>query len=168
MEINIDLTREDFADFNKYHYLKKGYKKRFYMILAVALGLTLILKKDKEFEPSSFIVTFLLTGFTFGILNYVGMLLTIKYAVKLPLSNGSILGKRKFSVTEEGLIEESDTNKNLQKWKGIQSIETSQNSIFIFVDTLAAYVIPKRFFKDQTEQENFIKLIEENIKNAKN
>jgi hypothetical protein len=65
------------------------------------------------------------------------------------------------------LIEESENSRHLQKWNGIKAIETNGNSVFIFVDNIAAYVIPRRFFKDETEQKNFIAAIKEKTKDNK-
>ena len=49
MEINIDLTRDDYADFNKYYFLKKGLKKRIYIVIIVAFGLPLVINSGRPF-----------------------------------------------------------------------------------------------------------------------
>uniref|UniRef100_UPI0032174246 YcxB family protein n=1 Tax=uncultured Draconibacterium sp. TaxID=1573823 RepID=UPI0032174246 len=164
MEINVDLTREDYIDFNKYFFLKKGLKKRIYIVIIIALMIPLIVDYGQPFEIFTYLKTAVLAGFIFGLIYFGGMMITIKRTGKLPSDNGSLLGKKKFIITDEGLVEDCESNRNLQKWKGIKSIETNDNSIFIFIDTLVAYVIPKRSFKDEAEIENFIKIIQEKIK----
>lgn len=166
MEINIDLTRDDYADFNKYFYLKKGLKKRIYIVIIVAFGLPLVINGGRPFDFMTYIINVIIVGLVFGFIYIGGMTLAMKRTKEMPSENGSILGKKMFIVTDEGLIEESASNKNLQKWKGIKSIEANDNSVFIFVDNIAAYIIPKRFFRDEVEQNNFIKTINEKIKNA--
>ena len=166
MEINIDLTRDDYADFNKYWFLKKGLKKRIYLVIIVAFGLPLVINSGRPFEIMTYLSTVVIAGLVFGLIYLGGLTLAMKRTKKLPSDNGSILGKKKFIITDEGLIEESESNKNLQKWKGIKSVESNDNSVFIFVDNIAAYIIPKRFFKDVTEQHSFIKTIDDRIKNA--
>jgi len=74
-----------------------------------------------------------------------------------------MLGQNKFIITDEGLVEDSSTNRNIQKWSGIISVEQNQEMIFIFVDRMAAYIISKRFFKDENEQETFLSLIGEKM-----
>ena len=166
MEINIDLTRDDYADFNKYWFLKKELKKRIYLLIIVAFFLPLVINGGRPFDLMTYLITVIIAGLVFGLIYFGGMTLAMKRIKKLPSDNGSILGIKKFMITDEGLIEESESNKNLQKWKSIKSVETNKNSVFIFVDKIAAYIIPKRFFKDETEQQNFIKTIEERMKNA--
>jgi hypothetical protein len=166
MEINIDLTRDDYADYNKYYFLKKGLRKRIYIVIIVAFGLPLVINSGRPFDLMTYLTTVIIAGLVFGLIYLGGMTFAMKRTKKLPSDNGSILGRKKFMINDEGLIEESENNKNIQKWKGIKSVETNDNSVFIFVDNIAAYIIPKRFFKDDTEQQNFIKTIEDKMKNA--
>lgn len=166
MEISIDLTRDDYADFNKYCFLKKGLKKRVYIVIIVAFGLPLVINRGRPFDLMTYLTSVIIAGILFGLIYLGGMTFSMRWTKKLLSDNGSILGKKKFMITNEGLIEASESNKNLQKWKSIKSVETNNNSVFIFVDNIAAYIIPKRFFKDETEQQNFIKSIEGKMKNA--
>lgn len=167
MEINIDLTRDDYADYNKYYLFKKRLKRQIYLVIIVAFVIPLLIKTGRPFDLLNYLITVIFSGIIFGVLYFGAMSLTMIWIKKLPSDKGSILGNKKFTITDEGLLEETETNKNLQKWKGIKSIETNDNSVFIFVDNIAAYIIPKRFFKDETEQENFIKTMEEKIGNDK-
>lgn len=166
MEINIDLTRNDYADFNKYYFLKKRLRKSIYLVIVFVFGLPFFAKSEQPFEIITYLISVVIYGFIFGIIYFGGMFLMMNRTKKMPSDNGSILGKKKFTITDEGLIEESESNKNLQKWKGIKSIETNETSVFIFVDNIAAYIIPKRFFKSVDEQQIFIKIIDDKIKNT--
>ncbi len=160
------MTRNDFADFNKYWFLKRGLKKRIYLVIIVAFGLPFVVNLGRPFEIVTYLMTVVLTGLLFGLIYLGGMMIAVNRTKNLPSDNGSVLGKKKFMITDEGLIEESENNRNLQKWKGIKGVETNDNSVFIVVDNIAAYIIPKRFFRDSEEQRNFINAIEEKMKNA--
>jgi hypothetical protein len=166
MEINIDLTRADFADFNKYYFFKRGLKKRIYLFFIMAFVLPLLMHSDGPFDLMTYVISVIIVGPLFALIYLGGMTISIFLTKRLASENSPILGKRKFIITDEGLTEESENSRNLQKWKGIKSIETNKNSIFIFVDNLAAYVIPKRFFKDQAEQQLFIEIIKNKLNNA--
>jgi hypothetical protein len=163
MEITIDLTREDYADFNKYWFLKKGLKKRIYVVIIFAFGLPFFANSEQPFELITYLLSVLIYGIMFGLLYLGGLYSMMNRTKKLPSDTGSILGKKKFTITDEGLIEESENNVNIQKWNGIKSIEMNKRSIFIFVDSIAAYMIPKRFFNSVNDQEHFVKLIKEKI-----
>ncbi len=160
MEITIDLNRDDYADFNKYVFLKKNLKKRIYVVAIVAIVMPLAMLKG-DFDLVQYLVKVVLAAVVFGSIYLGGMFLALKRTGKLPSDNGSVLGKKKFVITDDGLVEETENNTNLQKWKSITSIETNKCSVFIFVDTIAAYVIPKRFFKDENEQNLFIAALNE-------
>lgn len=167
MEINIDLTREDYADFNKFWFIKKGLKKRVYTVIIAAFGLPLLVDNEIPFTVVTYLISVIVFGLIFGLIYLGGTAITIKRTSKLPSGNGSILGKKKYTITEDGFIEESENSKNIQKWEGIKSVETNRNSVFLFVDNIAAYIIPKRFFSDEEEMNNFIKIIDHKLKNSR-
>jgi hypothetical protein len=166
MEINIDLTRADFADFNKYYFFKRGLKKRIYLFFIMAFVLPLLMHSDGPFDLMTYVISVIIVGPLFALIYLGGMTISIFLTKRLPSENGLILGEKKYLITEEGLIEESENNKIIQKWNGIKSIETNKNSVFIFVDNIAAYIIPKRFFQDQAEQHRFIEIIENKLNNV--
>ncbi len=166
MEINVDLTRDDFADFYNYYYLNRGLKKRIYIAIFIAFAIPLVVNNNMPFELFGYLRAVILTGLIFGAIYFGAMIILLKSTRILPSKNGSILGKKTFTITESGLLEESDSNTNLQKWQGIQSVESNDNSIFIFVDKIAAYVIPKRYFKDPNQQIEFVSIIKGKINNV--
>lgn len=166
MEINIELKRKDYADFNKYHFLKKGLRKRVLTVIIVAFAIPSALLINKPFEPLTFILAILASGFLFGTFYFGSMYIIMMFTRTFPSKDGSILGKKTFKITNDGLLEESENNINLQKWQGIKSIESNSNTIFIYVDKVAAYIIPKRFFKDLNEQNEFINIIKNRIATA--
>ena len=166
MEINVNITRGDYADFNKYYYLKNWLKKIIGLSVIIVIVVPLIANIGQDFYFLSYIEFVAVYVPMFVIINLVVMQLTMLLIKRLPTENGSILGKKKFLITDDGLIEEAENNTNLQKWKGIKTVELSNKSVFIFVDNMVAYIIPKRFFKNKTEMLNFIAIIEEKAQNA--
>ncbi|MFN6946490.1 MAG: YcxB family protein [Cytophagaceae bacterium] len=163
IEISIDLTRDDYGDFNRFWFQKKGLKKRLYIVAFMALTFPFLFNSDHPFHLLNYIFEVALVAIIFGSIYIGGMYLIVSRTGKYPSENGSILGKRTFIITEEGLIEESETNKTLQRWKGIKGVETNKRSVFIFVDNIAAYIIPKRFFTSEQEQNAFIKAIKDRL-----
>lgn len=169
MEINIEITRSDFANFYKFIYFKKGIKMRIKLVIIIALVYPIILMiiKDVSFEFDVYIELALIMALFFALLLAFGMLINMKLMKKAPDKNGSILGKKKFTITEEGLVEETESIVNLLKWRGIKEVKTNKNYIFILVDSYSAHIIPKRFFRDLDEEMLFLKTIEEKVLEAK-
>ena len=165
MEIQIDLTRADFADFNKYFFFKRKLKSILVSVIIIPILITLYVTWNDYFDLFKFCICYVIALLFFGIIYFGLLMLTLKITGKLPSDKGSILGKRKYTITDEGLLEESEINNNLRKWSGIKTVEANKNSVFIIVDTIAAYVIPKRFFKDLDEMNLFVQSVTEKIKN---
>lgn len=156
MELEVEMTREDYGGFNRYYFFNKGLKKRLNLMIGIILIVPLIIQSGKPFS----IELYLKEAGTFVL--YLLPVLSISYLVvlnkirKLPDKDGSLLGYKKFIFNDECLIEETKYNRNEYRWKGVKSIESNQKYIFIFVDNMAAYVIPKRYFSSENETNSFI------------
>jgi len=162
MEIQIDVNRKDYINFNKYYY-KKGLKRRLIIVLIVVIGLPIFMNIGKPFELHELLINMIITTIVFSSV-FLGIgYISIRRTGRLPSDKGSILGKKTITVTDEGLISESENSKTIQKWSGIRSIEQNDDMIFIFVDKIAAYIIPKRFFNDQIHIDSFLKKLDEKI-----
>jgi len=161
MEIEVEITRKDFVSYNAYFFYRKRIRQRIITILVVSVFLSVIVNYGHPVTFTSFLVGFILaaaifTLFTFG-LGYLFILAT----GSIPAKNGSVLGKRKYKITDAGLAEESATNSSIQKWEGIKSVEENRDLIFVFTDKIAGYLIPKRSFRNQEEMEQFVGMIKE-------
>lgn len=163
MEIEIEIVREDYADFNRYYYLKKGFLKRIYIILVSAFIISAVIYREPEFHLGFYLTKVVLSGLIFGLIYIGGLYLGLSFTKLLPAAKGGILGKKRFTITEEGLVEDSHVNRNIQRWHGIKSIELNDNAIFVFVDNIAAYIIPKRYFKNERAMEAFVGLMRQKI-----
>ena len=166
MEIIVDLTREDYADLNRYVFLKKGLVKRLYIVIAVAIVLPLVATLGTPLNLKSYLTYVIVTFLGFGIF-YLGIIMiVVNRTGRLPSRDGSILGKKKITITDEALICESENNTTVQKWKGIKEITGSKKSIFLFIDKMAAFVIPRRCFRNEAQQREFLSIIEQKVKNT--
>lgn len=161
MVVEAEIKRKDYISFNAYFYYRKRIKQRIITILAVSVLLSVIVNYGRTFAFMDYLVAFILSAaiftlFTLG-LGYLFILATGSF----PSKNGSVLGKRKYSITDEGLLEETSTTSSMQKWEGIKSVEENRDLIFLFTDKIAAYFIPKRSFSSAEEMEQFIKVVKE-------
>ncbi|MBI9055469.1 MAG: YcxB family protein [Bacteroidales bacterium] len=81
----------------------------------------------------------------------------------MPDKNGEILGEKTYLLLEDGLKQVSESGESFIKWIGIKSLEENENYLFVFVDKIAAYVIPKKFFADTSELNEFISIVNSKI-----
>jgi len=153
--VNITINRQDFVQYNKFFYIKKRLKStiKFMFIFMIIVSALLNLG---HFALSNFMFTF----FYFScilipvmiIFYFVGFYLLRFY----PSKNGSILGEKTITINDEGLTEKSNESSTQITWKGIQSIEENNQAIYIFIDNVMAFIIPKRDFESNQHENQFM------------
>jgi hypothetical protein len=67
----------------------------------------------------------------------------------------TILCLRRVTLTEHEIIETTPLSETRRSWIGIDRIEETETSLFIFLPTHAFYLIPKRAFRDKQESARF-------------
>ena len=168
MDIEVEITKKDFVNFNRYWYFKKKLKSRVWMIVIFSFTMPILINLGKEFNLAGYLGSVLVFGALFSVIFFGAIWLILGFSGNVPDKGGSILGKKKFSINENAFIEDSESNRNEQKWKSIKSVEENGNAIFVFIDNIAGYIVPKRGFKNEEEQKEFLRLMELNIKKLKN
>jgi len=162
MKIEVNITRKDYGEFNQFYFLKKGIIARNKWLFIILFLFILFLRNIRNnLNIVSFVkdifIDLVLLFIIYKLLIYV----VVKIAEKTSIDNGAVVGKRTYTLTEEELIEESNVNRNHQKWSSILSLDENKNLIFLFIDNNVAYIIPKRDIKDKIEEElikNYIRL----------
>lgn len=165
MEINVNITRQDYIDFNVFYQFNKRRKEKLLMLIGFSFGLPFIL--NLIFQVPFYLIDFLYEVLNVAIIYSLLMVIFIYISIfiysKLPSKTGVFLGPKKFVIAEEGFIEDSEINHNILKWSGIKSMDQNKNSIFIFIEFNAAQIIPKRYFKNSDEMNNFIQIINKKL-----
>ena len=173
MTINIDITREDYWEFNKFVWFKNrfGFKKIFVPASIIGLGVVIAISLNKPFDIGDiailailyYLVYFAIYGL-YSILTYHSLRQTVK---KYPDKDGSILGRKEYTISEEGFREVTEASEMLTKWKGIQKVEETEKHIFIFIDKISAFIIPKRYLPTSSCAE-LIKILRERTERGRN
>ena len=68
------------------------------------------------------------------------------------------LGRHRLVLGEDGLSESTAVGESRTTWAGVDRVEQSPDYIFIYTTPSAAYVIPRRAFKDPQQAEAFLQL----------
>jgi hypothetical protein len=82
--------------------------------------------------------------------------LSLNRTGKLPSKKGIILGSKRIIFAEHEITEVGVNSAATFKWSGIKSVEVGSQAIYIFVDLMAALIIPKRAFSDDKVMEEFL------------
>jgi hypothetical protein len=151
IKVNIEITREDYWQLNKYGLLNRNRRVIFLYLLGMPIFmfvLFLIMKLPIIYS----LVTSIILGSAVNVFSYVRMKRRVK---RLPSEKSGVLGSHLIELTEEGASEKTSVNFNFYNWDGINSVEENSDYIFIFIDKLLCHIIPKRDFKSKDEAHQF-------------
>ena len=159
MTLQIEINRQDYSDFNKFNFVKTSLVKTIVVGLAACLLLQIFLNKER-FHLFASIVSFLASIMAYSGLVYLQLIRT----KKIPKDGGTTLGKRDMEFTNETIICKTKHSVSSSNWTAVRSLEKGKSAVYLYVDSNMAYIIPKRYFKNEQEQEDFIKFAETKIK----
>lgn len=158
MKLVVDITREDYADFFKFHFMKTGFKKSivFYFFL---LMICLIIINLREFGWTQTIIF----TFVYAILVYFILIRWINKSKIIPLDGGSFLTETEYDFTDHKIFYKNENSEGSIDWSMIKTFEESKTAYYLYIDRIVAYVIPKRFFLNEQEKLTFQELVKRQI-----
>jgi len=154
LKVSFKLTEKDYINFNKFVFLQKK-KIIWILIFGSFFALFDIVRHPSEIFMVNLIMFFYVEVIFF--ISYYAMSYVIAklYAKKKDIKK-SLLCETDVILNEEGLIENTALNRSFFRWNGIKSVETNKNYIFIFINSLSAIIIPKRFFCSDSQFNTFL------------
>jgi hypothetical protein len=162
MELNYQITKKDFTDFNKL-YCKEGLQKRLpvVIILIVLAGITF---GSEPFHLMRFLVgttisAIVVFGFYYFIPLYRANITLNKVLAKEELG----LENRKLTIIDEGLLIESENKTTTWLWESITSVQSNQLFVYLFLSDKRYMLFPKRYFPNENEVVNFMGLIQSKV-----
>ncbi|MEW6735715.1 MAG: YcxB family protein [Acidobacteriota bacterium] len=156
-EITYSLTANDHFQFVVYHLFRRLSTQLFFgcsLIYSIYMVYSSI---ETEFFLVKLITSIIVTVLWF--LPFIGLMLIIFYFQAKSKKNKTRITKYKLIVSDKFIIEESEYKRDQYNWNAIQKISQNKKYIFIFDSGSSAILIPKRFFRDQIQENQFIELI---------
>ena len=80
-----------------------------------------------------------------------------------PEQGGVLLGSHTFSLTPEGFEDRGTFSYSLTKWPAVRAIEETPEHLFVFIDKMAAHIVPKRCFPQPEDYDAFLQELREHI-----
>lgn len=166
MQLEYEITVQDYIDYNSNYRNKSNTNKHSILISRlIAPGVFLIMP---------FLLNYLFDGTSLGYWYFIFIIIAIVWFIYYPidmkksferriskiLAGGNfqgILGNHIFTITENELVDKTEISEI--KYNHIHTIVETDNHIFIFLNTVTAYIIPKRFFINEDEKNNFLLLL---------
>ena len=168
-KFNVNLTEQDYINFNKFHILKSDFGKKtnkhfkiiIIVLLIIATIITFIMNGIKVGIAGLLvfsligILTLLLTD-KFLFLSTAATVKSLKKTGKLPYSPSSVV-----EFDEEGYIESNETEKNERKYSVIENVTVSEEytAVYVFVSSASAVILPYSAFKSREELFAFIEFM---------
>lgn len=161
MKLTIDISRQDYADFNKFHFLKTKLKRTLITGALTVIILQLFLNRE-QFDLTATIISSVAC-----ILVYVFAInRSLNKTKSIPDNDGTILGQKEMEFAEDKIIYKTANSEGSSDWTTIKKLEESSKAFYLYMDTNMAMLVPKRVFKDKSDEEIFKTLIRQKI-NAK-
>lgn len=163
MKLEIEITRQDYLDFNVHHYRKTKLTKAVVVGLAGLFSLLFLINKNKSslddsrlFGPTV-LYTLLYSSVIYG---------SLYNTRKIPADNGATLGKKKIDFDESGIHFQDAFSSGQYSWSAVKSMDEGKKTFNLYIDTNMAIVIPKRCFFSSTQEQEFRTLVQQNLSRA--
>lgn len=172
IKIEYELTKEDYLNFNLYHLnhskmIKKSLFIQRYIVSIVFLIVPFIFSSITEMPLYVYFPVFALIWLLWIIFykKYFDRI-AIKRIEKM-LNEGKnlcLLGKYSVETNEDGFIEICPNGESKITWNGIDKVVENELYIFIYIDSVRAYIIPKRAFTNDNLKNEFLQSVTEKTK----
>ena len=162
MHIEADLTTQDYDAFLSLAtrrantgVSKSNVRIRFWLLLTLSFVLWIVLVAALSFFSDSLSAS---QAFSLYAVYAVLAFLWRRHArqVMSPEHGGTLLGPHTFALTPEGIEDRGAFSSTLTQWPAIQAVEETPEHLFLFTDTTAAHIIPKRSFPQPAEYDTFL------------
>lgn len=143
IEFDVKLEAKDMYRFNMYH-TYHGFQGW----LSIILGIVITALSIYTFGQIEIMYTFLyiLFGIIFVIYNPVSLFFSSK---KVVIKSNTLKHILHYTLTEEGLTIKVEEASATLGWKQIYRALSTKNNLLIYTSSRNAYVIPKRFIKEE-------------------
>jgi YcxB-like protein len=165
MKLEIEITRQDYVDFNVYHFLKARLTNAIMVGTTGLIFLQFIFNKDKTaIHLDVLIVSSLLYIIFYALILYY----SLDRTRKIPDDKGPTLGKKELEFTTEYFRCKDKDSMCQYNWTVIKNMGESKKAYYLFIDANMAIIIPKRYFPDKNQEKEFSVHILKNLTHVQN
>lgn len=158
MRLQYRLKFTDYLLFNAAHQLMSVSLQGFYLLVCWGIYAVSIEETGK------------LRGFVAATVVYVAMwCLQMMFNVLYMYSskNKSLLTDHIVEVQEDAFYDETRFNRSFHYWPGIAKIVKRPGFVAVYINELAAHVIPRRAFSSAEQANTFVSLVRERIRRSR-
>lgn len=169
MNLKYELTKQDYIDFNLNHMkvspaLKKLVFIQQFVIPAFYLLLPIFLAPLLDTPLWLWYAAFIPLSILWAIFYPKHFNKTIARRMSKMLEEGrtdTILGEHTMTITDEGILDQTEMNET--KYSKVEKIIETGKHVFVYVNSVAAFIIPVKSFKNEEEKKAFLNEIKKLI-----
>lgn len=158
MKFTVDITREDYSDFNKFHFMKTRLNRTILTGLLTVIVLEYLLNRN-EFDLTVTIISSLACVLVYSWAIYR----SLNKTKKIPDNDGTILGPKEMEFADDKISYSSKNSQGTCEWTSIKFLRESSKAFYLYMDTNMAMLVPKRTFTTDNELEDFRKIISRKV-----
>lgn len=171
MELIFELTEEDYINYNLDHSKKSPSMKKSILIQRIMGPVIFVIApfviiQFSEIPLWYWLMIFGLSSIAWFVYYPKYTMWEIKRRVKKMLEEGNnenLFNQRKLLLTDEGITETSSIGASNISWDKIESLEETEDYLYIYISSVSAHIVPKRIFENLDEQEEFVGKIAKEI-----
>jgi hypothetical protein len=159
MQITVEITRDDYAAFGKYVMDVKVRKTYFWVMFFVANFMVLLANLLQKQQIAIIIVQVVIFNILLLVITQVVRWLNNYLMKTIPMKNGAVLGKKTYTITDEGLGYTDGASTGVTQWSALRSVEETKTHTFLFIDAMMAFILPNRAFASEAARNEFIQVV---------
>ena len=163
MELEYELTLDDYVTFNKYHIRHSPSCRRSYrwnLVVLIALGLLLIVLYGAFFgTPVGTVLSCIIYVPLGWLLWRLSYRVTVARRLQRALREGEnrdLAGTHVLVIHDEGITTTGQMGETKLKWAVVEKTVEDKEHVYIYVSAVSALVIPKRAFQDEQHMRAFL------------
>jgi len=175
LRVEYDFTLEDALAFNEYHFRcspagRKARLRHTFLPPAVWMGLAAIFETFTRGDANhSFALALAAVSGMWLLTAPLFLTRQIRRSVKTMYGEGrnrGLLGRHVMTVTAEGVADEGPGTRTQTRWESIERIAVGPEHVFIYLNAVAAHVVPARAFPDHEGFERFVETVRKTATSA--
>jgi hypothetical protein len=162
MEIEFSLIPEDFVAFGRHQVAQQANRRIFlYLGILLLIVVVLILRIALFVRQAGTTIGLIaaVIAISAGFIFYLNMHRIDTRAVKRQLAlgkNANVLEPRRISISADGISNSSAHSAGMTMWTGVDKIAVTKDHAFIYVNTSAAIILPRRAFASDHDFTDFV------------
>jgi hypothetical protein len=157
MKLEVDITRQDYLNYNVYHFIKTQLTQT---IIIGLVGLVILQYAMNKDESSLNIISLIFSSLLYISIFCVIMYYNIHKTRLIPRDDGAFLGKKSYEFLDDHIYFKDKHSEGQIQWSAIKHLGNSKKAFYLGLETNMAIMIPKRHFSDKAEEERFHSLVQ--------